>query len=147
MDTLKIVCPHCEATNAIKIEESKEDIACQVCSQSMLETKPVECDPEMFHTHLNENDIPVLVDFYSPLCTPCMEMAPDYESAAASLALEVRFIKVNTQEYPDLALKYGVNTLPTLIAFKQSKELNRFTSALPEYQLKMWGESLIQMVI
>ena len=147
MDTQKIVCPHCKEINLIKIEESKVDIPCQTCQQSLLTTTPIECDPQTFNIHVNDNDIPVLVDFYSPSCAPCMKMAPDFESAAASFALEVRFVKINTEKYPELALEYGVNTLPTLIAFKQSRELNRFTSALPKNQLSMWAESLIQMVI
>ena len=147
MNTLTVVCPHCHKSNKIKIQESKEDIPCSACKKSLLETTPLECDEQSFHAHLENNDIPVMVDFYSPSCAPCMKMAPDYETAASSFALEVRFIKVNTEQYPELALSYGVNTLPTLIAFKKGKELNRFTSALPKMQLNMWAESLIQMVI
>ena len=147
MNTLTIVCPHCHKSNKVNIQESKENILCSSCQKSLLETTPVECDIELFQTYVNDNDIPVLVDFYSPSCEPCMKMAPDFETVAASFALEVHFIKVNTEKYPEIALSYGVNTLPTLIAFKQGKEMNRFTSALPKMQLNMWAESLIQMVI
>lgn len=147
MDTLKIVCPHCKAVNVIKNEESKSDIACETCQGSLLATTPVTCDPDTFNTHLNDNDIPVMVDFYSPSCAPCMKMAPDYEKAAASFALEVRFVKVNTEDFPELARRYDVNMLPTLIAFKNGREVNRFSSALSKDHLDMWAESLIQMVI
>jgi len=147
MNTLQIVCPNCQGTNKIVIEESKADIKCQECSHSLLDTKPLECNEEAFQSHLHENDIPLLVDFYSPDCASCMKMAPDFESVAASFALEVRFIKINTQDYPELGLSYGVNTLPTIVAFKKSQELNRFTSALSKDQLNMWAESLIQMTI
>ncbi len=147
MNTLKIACPNCRSTNEIVIEESKADVQCQACLYSLLDTKPLECSEEVFQTHLHENDIPLLVDFYSPACVPCMKMAPDFESVASSFALEVRFLKINTQDYPELALSYGVNTLPTIIAFKKSRELNRFTSALGKDQLNMWAESLIQMRI
>jgi len=147
MNTLKIVCPNCSSTNEIVIEESKADVQCQVCSHSLLDTKPLECCEESFQTHLHESDIPLLVDFYSPACAPCMKMAPDFEGVASSFALEVRFLKVNTQDYPELALSYGVNTLPTIVAFKKSRELNRFTSSLGKEQLSMWAESLIQMSI
>ncbi len=121
MNTLKIVCPHCKTVNVIKNEESKSDIACQRCQDSLLATTPVDCDPETFDTHLNDNDIPVMVDFYSPSCAPCMKMAPDYEKAAAPFALEVRFVKVNTEDFPELARRYDVNMLPTLIAFKNGR--------------------------
>lgn len=147
MNTLRIVCTHCGSTNKILIEESKADTLCQKCSHSLLDTKPLACSEEVFQSHLHDNDIPILVDFYSPDCAPCMKMAPDFESTASSFALEVRFLKINTQDYPELALRYGVNTLPTIIAFKKSQELNRFTSALGKEQLHMWAESLIQMNI
>jgi thioredoxin 2 len=147
MDTLKIVCPHCQKINRVANEVEKTAIACEACGKSLLDTVPVSCDAEAFKTHIGENDIPVLVDFYSPDCGPCMEMAPDYEAAAADFGLEVRYVKVNTLNDADIALQYGVNQLPTVIAFRNGMEINRFSSKLSKDQLKMWSESLIQMVI
>ena len=86
------------------------------CGKMLTDTAPITCDTETFKLHLSDNDIPVLVDFYSPDCAPCMEMAPDYDKAADSFALEVRFLKVNTLENADIALQYSVNQLPTIIA-------------------------------
>lgn len=147
MDTLKIVCPHCHATNRIKNEVTKEDILCQSCQKSLLDTTPIECDFDSFKSHITESEIPVLVDFYSPDCAPCMKMAPDYEKAASSFGLEVRFIKINTVDYPEIARQYGVNALPTIVAFKGGREMNRFSSALSKDHLNMWAESLIQMTL
>ncbi len=147
MDTQKIVCPYCNGINTIKNEVTREEVLCDSCGRSLLETVPLDCDPEMFKTHVMDNDIAVMVDFYSPDCAPCMKMAPDYEKTASSFALEVRMLKVNTQEYPELARQYDVNMLPTIIAFKDGREVNRFSSALSKDQLSMWAESLIQMVI
>jgi thioredoxin 2 len=147
METLKIVCPHCNNVNSVANEVTKDDIACSSCGESLSDTTPINCSTETFKTHITENTIPVLVDFYSPECAPCMKMAPDYEKAASSFALEVRFIKVNTVEYPDIARQYGVNMLPTTVAFKNGREMNRFSSALSKDHLSMWAESLIQMVI
>lgn len=145
MDTLKVVCPHCNTVNSIALEVSKKEVMCEACGKPLTDTTPVECNEESFKTHINDNEIAVLVDFYSPDCAPCMEMAPDYESAAKNFPLEVRFLKVNTVTTPDIALRYGVNELPTMVAFKGGIELNRFTSALPKAQLEMWAESLIEM--
>jgi thioredoxin 2 len=147
METLKIVCPHCNNVNIVENEVTKEDIPCHSCGLSLSDTTPIDCTTEVFKTHVTENTIPVLVDFYSPECAPCMKMAPDYEKAASCFALEVRFIKVNTVEFPDIARQYGVNMLPTTIAFKNGMEMNRFSSALSKEHLSMWAESLIQMVI
>lgn len=147
MDTLKIVCPHCKYVNHIINEIQKNEIACEACKKMLTDTKPVLCDVESLKLHLSENDIPVLVDFYSPDCTPCMDMAPDYNKAADSFALEVRFLKVNTIENAEIALQYGVNELPTIIAFNKGIEINRFSSKLSKEQLGMWAESLIQMTL
>lgn len=145
METLKIVCPHCSSINTIASEVANNEVLCYDCTKPLTDTTPVTCDEEIFKTHIDSNDIAVLVDFYSPDCAPCNAMAPDYEAVAESFALEVRFLKVDTTKTPELALRYGINELPTLIAFKSGMELNRFTSALPKEQLRMWAESLIQM--
>ena len=147
METLKIVCPHCLAVNSVANEVEKKEVACSACGKALTDTLPVTCDAEAFKSHVTENDVPVLVDFYSPDCGPCMEMAPDYETAAANFGLEVRFLKVNTLHDADLALQYGVNMLPTIIAFKNGREVNRFSSRLSKDQLAMWAESLIQMTL
>lgn len=147
MDTLNIVCPHCLSVNRIVNAVEKSDVACDACGKSLLDTAPATCDADGFKTHVSENDIPVLVDFYSPDCGPCMEMAPDYQTAAAGFGLEVRFLKVNTLNDADIALQYGVNQLPTVIAFKNGMEINRFSSRLSKDQLGMWAESLIQMTL
>ncbi|HHH72310.1 MAG TPA: thioredoxin TrxC, partial [Sulfuricurvum sp.] len=125
----------------------KRQVVCIACGKPLSDTTPVACDAEAFKTHISENEIPVIVDFYSPDCGPCMEMAPDFEAAASTFGLEVRFLKVNTLNDADIALQYGVNELPTMIAFKNGMELNRFSSRLSKEQLKMWAESLIQMTL
>lgn len=147
METLNIVCPHCLAVNSVANEVEKKAVACSGCGEPLSDTTPATCGAEAFKTHVSENDIPVLVDFYSPDCGPCMEMAPDYEKAAADFGLEVRFLKVNTLNDADIALQYGVNMLPTIIAFKNGREINRFSSKLSKDQLSMWAESLIQMTL
>lgn len=147
MDTLKIVCPHCQSVNTVVNEVEKKEVPCSACGKPLTDTTPVTCDAETFKLHIAENDIPVIVDFYSPDCGPCMEMAPDFEKAAVSCALEVRFLKVNTLNDGPLALQYGVNELPTIIAFSRGMEMNRFTSKLSKDQLSMWAESLIQMTL
>jgi thioredoxin 2 len=147
MEKIKIVCPHCQHVNTIINEVHKVTIACNSCEKMLTDTTPTLCDSDSFKLHLSENEIPVLVDFYSPDCAPCMAMAPDYDEAASSYALEVRFLKVNTLENADIALQYGVNQLPTIIAFKNATEVNRFSSQLSKDQLSMWADSLIQMTI
>jgi len=125
METLKIVCPECNSVNTIKIEVKNESIPCSQCQADLDDPFVIEASDESCTTHITENDIPVLVDFYSPVCGPCMAMYDDYEDAALGFPLKVRFLKVNADKYQQVAKKYGVSGLPTIIAFKKGQEVNR----------------------
>jgi len=144
METLKIVCPECHSVNTIKIEVENEPILCSQCHETELDDPfPVEVSDESCTTHIIENDIPVLVDFYSPVCGPCMAMYDDYEDAALGFSLKVRFLKINADKYQKVAREYGVGALPTIIAFKKGQEVNRISSQLSRVELSLWAESLI----
>lgn len=144
METLKIVCPECNSVNSIKIEVKHEPIIpCSQCQAELDDPFPIEVSDESCTTHINENDIPVLVDFYSPVCGPCMAMYDDYEDAALGFPLKVRFLKINADKYQRVAREYGVSALPTIIAFKKGQEINRISSQLSRVELSLWAESLI----
>ncbi len=108
METLKIVCPECNSVNTIKIEAGNETIPCAQCQADLDDPFPVEVTDESCVTHIMENDIPMLVDFYSTTCGPCMAMYDDYEDAALGFSLKVKFLKINADKYPQVARKYGV---------------------------------------
>jgi len=143
METLKIVCPECNSVNSIKIEVGNNSISCSQCQADLDDPFPIEVSDESCTTHIIENDIPVLVDFYSPVCGPCMAMYDDYEDAALGFPLKVRFLKINADTYQQVAKKYGVSGLPTIIAFKKGHEVNRTSGQLSQVQLTLWAESLI----
>ena len=70
---------------------------------------------------IERNDVPVIVDFWAPWCGPCRAMAPIFERAAKELEPRVRFAKVNVDEEPAIAGRYGIRGIPTLIAFDHGK--------------------------
>ena len=143
METLKIVCPECNSVNTIKSEVRNEPIPCSQCQADLDDPFPVEVTDESCTTHIIENDIAVLVDFYSSTCGPCMAMYDDYEDAALGFGLKVRFLKINSDTYQKVAKEYGVSALPTIIAFKKGQEVNRISSQLSRVELSLWAESLI----
>ena len=84
----------------------------------------VKVNNESFENVVLQNAKPVLVDFYADWCGPCKMLAPVVEEiAAASDAYEV--VKLNVDDAPDLAARYGVMSIPTLIVFKGGKEVKR----------------------
>jgi thioredoxin 2 len=143
METLKIVCSECDSVNTIKTEGTDGDILCSQCKADLDHPFTLDATDESCATHINENDIAVLVDFYSTTCGPCMAMYEAYEDAALGFGSTVRFIKVNADKYQKVAKEYGVSGLPTIIAFKKGEEVNRESRQLSHVELVLWAESLI----
>jgi thioredoxin len=81
------------------------------------------------------SDLPLLVDFYAPWCGPCQMMAKILEQVNAEMKQQVRIVKINTDNYPDLATQYGIQALPTLVLFKQGKPVDRIEGVLAAPQL------------
>ncbi|MFC2074393.1 thioredoxin family protein [Campylobacterota bacterium] len=142
METLKIVCPECSSVNIIKVEEGRT-VPCAQCQADLDDPFPIEVTDESCMVHIKDNDIAVLLDFYSTTCGPCMAMYDDYEDAALGYGLKVRFLKINADKYQKVAKEYGVGALPTIIAFKKGEEVNRISSQLSRVELSLWAESLL----
>lgn len=143
METFKVVCPECHTVNSVKNEVEGKAVLCQQCQADLDDPFPVEVTDESCMTHIKEDDIALLVDFYSTTCGPCMAMYDDYEDAALGFALKVRFLKINADKHQDIARAYGVSALPTIIAFKKGEEINRMSRQLSQVELGLWAESLI----
>ncbi|MBT5934804.1 thioredoxin domain-containing protein [Sulfurimonas sp.] len=143
MEALRIVCPECNSVNTVKIKGQGEVIPCAQCKTDLDDPFPLEATDETCTTHIVENEIPILVDFYSTTCGPCMAMYDDYEDAALGFGLKVKFLKVNADVYQKVAGKYGVGALPTIIAFNKGEEISRVSRQLSQSELVLWAQSLI----
>jgi thioredoxin 2 len=140
---IKVVCPHCGAVNAIPLKDHYAKANCGQCKNSLLDTKPVSLDRNAFEHHVANNEIPVIVDFWAPWCGPCQMMGPAFEAAASGFALKARFGKVNTEEQQELSARFGIRSIPTLIAFKNNREVDRVSGALSQQQLAEWVNRLL----
>jgi thioredoxin 1 len=76
-----------------------------------------------------------VVDFWAPWCHPCMQFKPVFEKVGAEHP-DVSFGKVNIEDYRDIALEFGVMSIPTIIFFKHGEEVGRFTGTIPEEAFK-----------
>jgi len=71
------------------------------------------------------SDLPLLVDFYAPWCGPCQMMTKILEQVNAQMRQQLQVVKINTDNYPDLATQYQIHALPTLVLFKQGQPVDR----------------------
>ncbi len=85
----------------------------------------------------------VMVDFWATWCGPCKMVAPIVEELAKEYEGRVTFAKVNTDENPDLASRYNIRGIPTLIFFKEGKVLDQVIGAVPKAQLKAKLDSFL----
>ena len=78
-----------------------------------------------FQDLLAESEVPLLVDFYAAWCGPCQMMAPILEQVQHRLSGRLKVVKIDTDRYPQLASRYGIQALPTLVVFKQGQPVDR----------------------
>jgi thioredoxin 2 len=135
---VNVVCPHCLKVNRIPKKESYAKANCGECKKSLLESQPVSVDADKLGTFIANSDIPVVVDFWAPWCGPCLQMAPAFEETALAMPLQAQFVKVNTDEQQALGAQYSIQSIPTLILFKNGKEVDRVSGALDTSRLQNW---------
>ena len=141
--SVKVVCPSCGKVNKIPKKESYAKANCGSCKESMLNQKPLEVDKEDLLHILVNSDIPVIVDFWAPWCGPCVQMTPAYEEASKIMSLKVQFLKVNTQEHQALGAMYGIESIPTMIIFKGTKEVERISGGMSAGRLVNWTKQFV----
>jgi len=132
---MRVVCPHCLSVNNVPQKDSYKKANCGKCKKSLLDTKPIELTNSNFDEVIVNSDIPVIIDFWAPWCGPCKMMGPVFEKTATKYPLKTLFTKVNTENEQNLGARFGIRSIPTLMIFKDGKEVHRMAGAVDETNL------------
>jgi thioredoxin 1 len=97
-----------------------------------------------FKHEVLESEVPVLVDFWAPWCGPCRMVAPVVDEIAAQYGEQLKVVKVNTDENPQIASQYGIRSIPTLMIFKDGAKVDMVVGAVPKSTLSNTVEKYLK---
>jgi thioredoxin 2 len=138
MTAVHLVCPHCGGINRVPAERLKDKPACGKCHKPVLDGLPVNLGSRDFDRFISKNDLPVVVDFWAAWCGPCKMMAPAFSQLASQMSTQIRFAKVDTEQAQDISARFNIRSIPTMILFKNGKEVDRVSGALDQTGMKQW---------
>lgn len=109
-------------------------------------SKPIAVTDIEFEKIVLQSEVPVIVDFWAPWCTPCKMIAPMLENIAQEYDGKLMIAKVNTDENPKWAMRYGVQGIPTLLFISNGQAVGQQVGVAPANVLKSKTEALLQTV-
>ena len=135
---MQLACPGCGAVNRVDAQRLEEHPVCGACKHALLTSTPVELTTATFDGFVGRTELPIVVDFWAAWCGPCKVMAPQFAHAARDLAGRVQFAKVDTDGEPELARRFQIRSIPTLVLVNGGAEADRMSGALSAAELKRW---------
>jgi thioredoxin 2 len=135
-----VTCPNCGKRNRVPATATGIP-RCGNCQTAL--PWLTSAGDDNFEQVVTASTLPVLVDLWAPWCAPCRIVAPGVERAAQELAGRLKAVKVNVDEAPRVAERFGVRGIPTLLLVRDGKEVARQVGAVPPAALLRWAEEVI----
>jgi thioredoxin 2 len=145
MATLMIVCSACGATNRVPADKVARGLApvCGKCKSPLPAGKPQPVTDLSFAQDVERSPVPVLLDAWAPWCGPCHMIAPVIDQLATELAGRVRVVKLNVDDNPRTAARFGLRSIPTLLVLKDGREVDRLVGVQPKQEIMRRLETVI----
>ena len=140
-DAEHIVCPHCAKINRVAAHRLVEGPKCGACGEALFSAQPLAVDETSFARHMSANTIPVLTDVWAPWCGPCRMMGPMFERAAEHMEPRARLLKLNLDEAPQVARRFGIQSVPTLLLTSRDRLIAQTAGAMDSRAIVDWAQS------
>lgn len=130
-----VTCPFCGTFNRVDMARLADRPRCGECKRPILLDRPIAVTDATLDRVLAETDVPVVMDGYADWCGPCKIMAPILDDFAHDRAGEVLVIKLDTDRNPATTQRFAIRAIPTLIVFRNGREVAREAGVIPRQQL------------
>ncbi len=147
-ENVVIACRECGTKNRVPEDRLKDNPVCGKCHAALAAENvydgPVDITDQTFHREVIDFSGPVLVDCWAPWCGPCKSIAPVLDQLAKEYAGRIKIAKLNVDQNQVTASQYAVQSIPTMLLFKNGVRVNSLVGALPKNEIEKQIQTIIQ---
>lgn len=128
-DTKIVICQNCGAKNRVSLDYSKQAVCGKCKTLLVISASPIIITDSNFANEIEKSQTPVLLDFWATWCPPCKMIAPIIDALAKEMSGKAKIGKLDVDQNPITAGRFHVQSIPTLIIFKDGKEVDRMVGS------------------